>query len=128
VGRAQHVGHHDLVLGEPDLQLLVPSPVSGVTARCISQPPCRGNMSKKRGHSQLYCRQVLLEVLRTAVEDPEQGLLVEATNFRLDRLDVCHVVAIGQLVLGDGWSWRNVVEKRIDLGRERPGNRSVNLV
>lgn len=72
--------------------------------------------------SQFHRSHLLLDICWAAVEDPEQGLLVEALDLALNRLYICHAVTIRQPELPSirRWSRRRIVEKRVDLGRERP--------
>ena len=53
---------------------------------------------------------MLLLITRTAVENPEQCLLVEARDLVLDGLDVVDLVAVGQPELRDCWLRRGVTE------------------
>lgn len=88
---AQDLGRHVIILGEPDLQLLVPPPVSSVPAR---RQWGSASVLRNEEHSQLSSRHLLLDVEWTAVEDPEQRFLVEVLDLALDGLDIRHVIAV----------------------------------
>lgn len=72
---AQKARVHYLVLREPDLVLLVPSPRSAVPVWPLAVG-IRG--WAEPSHLQFNCCQMLLDITRATVEDPHQGLLVEA--------------------------------------------------
>lgn len=103
---------HDLILGQPYLQLFMPPPVTGIPVE-IRQLRSRGRTISLQFHGGL----VLLDVTRTAVENPHQRLLVETLDFVLQRLHVRDIVALGEAEVGDGRSWRGVIELGQDLGR-----------
>lgn len=71
---------------------------------------------------QFYRSQLLLEVSRTAVEYPEQGLLVKVLDLAINRLHVRNVVAIGEpeLGVGDSRSRCCVIEERVQLVGDGP--------
>lgn len=74
--------------------------------------------------SQFLGSQVLLVVVWRAVEDPEQGLLVEVLDLAFDWLDVCYVVAVwkSEPISIHGRPWRRVVVERVDLVGYRPSS------
>jgi len=68
---------------------------------------------EERGLSylQLYRGQLLLDIPWATVKDPHQGLLVEALNLILYRLNVVHLVAFRESELGDRRPGRDVVKE-----------------
>lgn len=72
--------------------------------------------------SQFLGSQVLLVVVWGAVEDPEQGLLIEVLDLAFNWLDICDVVTVwkSEPVSIHGWPWRRVVVERVYLVGYRP--------
>lgn len=117
VVRAEHLRQQHIVLRQPDLQLLVPPPIAIVPLNVS----LRSVTIMGLNNLQFTSRQMLLDVIGRAVENPHQGLLVEARDLVLNRLDIGHVVAFGESELWYGRSRWYIVEERVDLG----GNRAV---
>ena len=116
--RTQYLGGHLLVLSKPYLVLLMPPPVT-----CMPANVWLVNSQIKITHNlQFHCCHLLFDVMRAAIEDPEQGLLVKTLDLCLYGLYIRHIVAVRQAkpTATNGRSRRSVVEYRIDLIRNGP--------
>ena len=63
---------------------------------------------------------MLLDVARTAVEDPHQSFFVKAVDLVLQRLHVRHAVTIGESEFWHCWPWWQVAEQGVDLRGDHP--------
>lgn len=83
---------------------------------CLQRVSSGTGKLRKRISPQFLRSQVLLDVLRTAVEDPKEGFLVERRDLCLDGLHIRHLVALREADVGNRGSGRRVIEQRVDLG------------
>jgi hypothetical protein len=107
-----------LVLGQPNPQLLMPSPVAIVTVRKLAKAT---SPSRQGWRLQLFCRQLLLDIGRAAVEDPKQRFFVEINNLAFDGLYIGDVVALWypELAIVHCWSGRGILKERVHLCRDQ---------
>ena len=82
-----------LLLCQPEMQVLVVSPIPVVSAKedAIRRQAQRYQAYMQRRHSQLLCGNLLQHISRTRVKDEEECLVAEALNLgvrRRRRLDI----------------------------------------
>lgn len=99
---------HDIILGEPDLEFLMPPPVP-VVSLSSQLAQSHSELLSDRYYLQLLRSLLLRHVAWATVENPHQGLLVEATDLCLQGLHIVDFVALRQAVVRNWWPWRSVV-------------------
>lgn len=111
--RTQDLGYHHIVLGEPDLEFLMPPPVAVVPASqlAVTRGPRRSE------NIQLDCCKLLLEIPRATVEDPHQRLLIEASNFGFDWLHILDLVALWDANFWNRGTRGFIIVNAVDLVR-----------